>query len=42
MDSNFDIQMTMHRDICHTGLLTASNQQTCMTYTTAVCTQKNS
>ena len=26
--------------ICHTGLLTASCQQTCMTYTIAVCTVK--
>jgi len=28
--------------IRHTGLLTASCQQTCMTYTIAVCTVKNS
>ena len=28
--------------ICHTGLLTACCQQTCMTYTIAVCTVKNS
>jgi len=26
--------------ICHTGLLAASCQQTCMTYTIAVCTVK--
>jgi hypothetical protein len=27
--------------ICHTGLLTACCQETCMTYTIAVCTVKN-
>ena len=32
-----------HRNgICNTGLLTASCQQTCMTYTIPVCTVKNS
>ena len=33
---------THSNGICHTGLLTASCQQTCMTYTIAVCTLKNS
>jgi len=35
--------MTVHRDkFLLTGLLTACCQQTCMTYTIAVCTVKNS
>ena len=36
------LHCTYSSGICHTGLLTACCQQTCMTYTTAVCTVKNS
>ena len=33
---------THSNGVCHTGLLTARKQQTCMAYTIAVCTVKNS
>jgi len=36
------IHCTHSNGICHTGLLIASYQQTCMTYTIAVCIVNNS